>query len=172
MSKLSKADKIRALILKKVPAAQIAKRVDVSINYVYYVVWADKKKAAKRQAKYIKREAVADRIKANTIPAIRARNAAKKAELSPIQQAAEDAAGTGFYEEVDHPPHYTYGGIETIDFIEAKNLNTNHNLATAVSYISRAPFKGSMLKDVRKAQWYLDREAKRLEREAEQRRAL
>lgn len=37
---------------------------------------------------------------------------------------------------VNHPEHYTDGGIETIDFIEAKELN--FHLGNAVKYISRA----------------------------------
>lgn len=62
---------------------------------------------------------------------------------------------------VNHPPHYTAGGIETIDFIEAKNLN--FRLANVVKYVSRAPHKGKQLEDLRKAQWYLSREIMALE---------
>lgn len=37
---------------------------------------------------------------------------------------------------VNHPPHYTDGGIEVIDYIKAKNLD--FCLGNAVKYISRA----------------------------------
>ena len=37
---------------------------------------------------------------------------------------------------INHPSHYTDGGIETIDFIEAKGLN--YNCGNATKYISRA----------------------------------
>ena len=58
---------------------------------------------------------------------------------------------------VNHPPHYTKGGIETIDFIEAKDLN--YRLGNVVKYVSRAGKKDSdPLEDLRKARWYLDRE--------------
>jgi hypothetical protein len=57
---------------------------------------------------------------------------------------------------VNHPAHYTTGGIETIDFIEAKNLN--YNLGNAVKYITRADHKGNRLQDLQKAKWYLERE--------------
>jgi hypothetical protein len=57
---------------------------------------------------------------------------------------------------VNHPPHYTQGGIETIDFIEAKNLN--YNLGNAVKYITRADHKGNRLQDLQKAKWYIERE--------------
>tara|TARA_R110000803_G_scaffold163913_1_gene227641 strand:+ start:22187 stop:22693 length:507 start_codon:yes stop_codon:yes gene_type:complete len=57
---------------------------------------------------------------------------------------------------INHPPHYKVGGIETIDFIEAKKLN--YNLGNVAKYITRADHKGNKLEDLRKAQWYLTRE--------------
>jgi hypothetical protein len=57
---------------------------------------------------------------------------------------------------VNHPAHYTSGGIETIDFIEAKRLG--YNLGNVVKYITRSDHKGNKLEDLRKAQWYLSRE--------------
>lgn len=42
---------------------------------------------------------------------------------------------------VHHPPHYTYGKIETVDFILDKNLN--FPLGNAVKYIVRAGIKKS-----------------------------
>ena len=56
---------------------------------------------------------------------------------------------------VNHPAHYKVGGIETIDFIEAKNLD--YNLGNVVKYVTRADHKGNKLEDLRKAQWYLTR---------------
>lgn len=61
-------------------------------------------------------------------------------------------------DEVNQPAHYTSGGIETIDFIEAKQLG--YNLGNVVKYISRAGKKGNRLQDLQKAQWYLAREIK------------
>ena len=57
---------------------------------------------------------------------------------------------------VNHPAHYKVGGIETIDFIEAKKLN--YNMGNAVKYISRADHKGNKKQDLEKAKWYIDRE--------------
>lgn len=56
---------------------------------------------------------------------------------------------------INHPPHYKVGGIETIDFIEAKNLG--YNLGNVVKYISRADHKDTKLANLKKAQWYLNR---------------
>ena len=59
-------------------------------------------------------------------------------------------------DSVNNPAHYTAGGIETIDFIEAKKLN--YNLGNVIKYLTRADYKGNKLEDLRKAQWYLTRE--------------
>jgi hypothetical protein len=64
------------------------------------------------------------------------------------------------HDMVNSPAHYKVGGIETIDFIEAKNLG--YHLGNAVKYISRADHKGRRIEDLEKAKWYLDREIKRL----------
>lgn len=55
-----------------------------------------------------------------------------------------------------NPQHYTSGGIETIDFIEAKELN--FHLGNVVKYVSRAGKKGDRTEDLKKALWYLMRE--------------
>jgi hypothetical protein len=58
---------------------------------------------------------------------------------------------------VNHPEHYTDGGIETIDFIEAKNLP--YHLGNSVKYISRAGKKDPQktVEDLKKADWYIRR---------------
>ena len=65
---------------------------------------------------------------------------------------------------INHPQHYTLGKIEVIDFIEDKDLN--FNLGNVVKYVARAGHKKSSgksmdakaLEDLKKAQWYLNRE--------------
>lgn len=66
---------------------------------------------------------------------------------------------------VNHPSHYTDGGIETIDFIEAKKLP--YHLGNAVKYISRAGKKdqNKTIEDLQKAAWYIERYIKVLEGE-------
>lgn len=59
-------------------------------------------------------------------------------------------------DNVNHPPHYKVGGIETIDFIEAKGLN--YHLGNVVKYVARADHKGDRIENLMKAQWYLTRE--------------
>ena len=66
-------------------------------------------------------------------------------------------------EMVNHPSHYNDGKIEVIDFIEDKNLNFHRG--NAVKYIARAgkKDKSKEVEDLKKAQWYIEREVKRLE---------
>lgn len=68
-----------------------------------------------------------------------------------------------FGDMVNSPAHYTYGGVETIDFIEAKQLD--YHCGNVIKYVSRAGRKGERLEDLRKARWYLDRAISRLEKE-------
>ena len=63
---------------------------------------------------------------------------------------------------VNHPSHYKVGGIETIDFIEAKELD--YHLGNVVKYISRADHKDEKLENLKKAQWYLNRAVTNLEK--------
>lgn len=69
------------------------------------------------------------------------------------------------HDPVEHPSHYTYGKIETIDFIEDKGLNFSRG--NAVKYIVRAGHKADEVQDLEKARWYIDRELQRLRKERE-----
>jgi hypothetical protein len=60
---------------------------------------------------------------------------------------------------VSHPSHYTLGGIEVIDAIEAWRLG--FHLGNAVKYIARADHKVAPIEDLEKARWYIDREITR-----------
>lgn len=63
---------------------------------------------------------------------------------------------------VNHPPHYTSHpkNIECIDVIEDCS---NFNLATAIKYLWRVAFgtKSDPVEDLKKAQWYIQRELDR-----------
>jgi hypothetical protein len=68
-------------------------------------------------------------------------------------------------EQVNHPPHYGGGDnpFEVIKIIE--HFGLNFALGSAVKYILRAGKKQreSDIIDLRKAAWYCNREAERLE---------
>ena len=75
--------------------------------------------------------------------------------LNPEIAVEEIAVEEPKSDPVNHPAHYKVGGIETIDFIEAKKLG--YHLGNAVKYITRADHKGNRLQDLQKAKWYIDR---------------
>jgi hypothetical protein len=61
---------------------------------------------------------------------------------------------------VNHPPHYKVGGVETIDYIEAKltpEQFEGYCAGNALKYISRANYKKNATEDYHKAIWYLTR---------------
>lgn len=67
---------------------------------------------------------------------------------------------------ISHPAHYIEGRmIEPIFIIEEYGLC--HHLACVVKYIARAGRKTSIINDLRKAEWYLDRELQRCRAGAE-----
>ena len=74
---------------------------------------------------------------------------------------ALDEKAKGNEDMVNHPSHYQHG-IEPIEFIESHNLN--FNLGNVIKYISRAPYKGTELEDLKKAKRYLEREIERMEK--------
>jgi hypothetical protein len=61
---------------------------------------------------------------------------------------------------VDHPSHYTAGGIECIDALEAmltREEFVGFLKGNVVKYLWRSRLKGKASEDHRKAGWYLDR---------------
>jgi Protein of unknwon function (DUF3310) len=60
-------------------------------------------------------------------------------------------------DDVNSPDHYTHGGIETRDYLLAKlgkEGYINYCYGNVLKYSSRAPFKGSEVKDLQKMIWY------------------
>ena len=133
MKRLNKSAKIRRYIAKNPNAkpSEIAKALDFTPNAVYQVIYKMKK---------------------------RMKGAVEKP--TPKPPAVTDIVATHHTDMVNHPPHYTKGGMETIDFIEAKELG--YNLGNVVKYITRADHKGDKHEDLCKARWYLNREISKL----------
>lgn len=141
MAKISLSTKIRKYIeqnpTKKV--AEIAKELEVKYQYVYVTKRKMESRAAELTAQGHRAHPVTGKI---------------------LMQAAEQPTQIEMFEPasdpVNHPAHYKYGGIETIDFIEAKELG--YNLGNVVKYVTRSDHKGNRKEDLLKAQWYLTRE--------------
>jgi hypothetical protein len=69
------------------------------------------------------------------------------------------------HDPVNHPEHYTShpSGIECIQITE----HFNFNLGNAIKYLWRSGHKDSVIQDLEKARWYIDREIMRLTKEEE-----
>lgn len=78
-----------------------------------------------------------------------------KAEKKPYMKAAFEKP-----DFVNRPPHYRDGGIDFLDYAEAKGLTENAYLFNVVKYVSRAGKKvgANPVEDLKKAQFYLSRE--------------
>lgn len=126
----------------KAKAKEVARAVGVGIASVYNVTYQARKEQKERTQSSL-----------NSVPLKRGRPSKVKTFFATSNKSIKA-------DNVNHPPHYKAGGIETIDFIEAKSLN--YNLGNVVKYITRADHKGNKLEDLQKAQWYLNREVSKL----------
>ena len=62
---------------------------------------------------------------------------------------------------INHPDHYTKG-IETIDYIRSWNMD--YVRGNIIKYVTRFPYKGTALQDLKKAKWYLEYLIKEVEK--------
>lgn len=73
-------------------------------------------------------------------------------------------------DNVNHPSHYTQGGIECIDALKAATVGKTGIeavcVANVIKYLFRYENKNG-LEDVRKAQWYINRLIQELEEKTE-----
>jgi hypothetical protein len=141
--KYSKSELIRkfATTFPNAKPKDIATRYRLTPKFVSQVLWAWRKKNA------------------GIVPVKFVHEVTKAEVTSHVKEQHEvitDRTEFIMPDPVNHPAHYTTGGIETIDFIEAKCLS--YNLGNVVKYITRADYKGNKVEDLMKARWYLDRE--------------
>ena len=142
MRRISKLEKARRLlrVTPTLTALALSEKMGISRNYAYKLM-----SNLKDELK------VEDEVKSKIPPEVLSQLvydvSQRKAKIRMMQGDAE--------ETVNHPPHYKVGGIETIDFIEAKGLD--YCLGNVVKYITRSEHKGNKKEDLLKAQWYLTR---------------
>ena len=149
--KLNKSSKVIRYIQKNpnAKAKEVSQATGVPIASVYQAIYRRKKEmlspkpAAGKTTKGMKVIAVSTSRK-------------------PLSPKIKTLQLRDVFDMVNHPPHYKAGGIETIDFIEAKKLG--YNLGNVVKYVSRAELKVDKLEDLQKARWYLNREITNLEK--------
>ena len=138
-------------------ASAVAKFFKVSVQSVYQRKAKMKSAASKGLAQH--REAVD-----KTWKLIETVTSKKSVRQKPSTLVPNAVASMALYadDKINHPSHYKVGGIETIDFIEAKDLG--YHLGNVVKYISRADHKDNKLENLKKAQWYLNRAVSNLEK--------
>ena len=173
--KITQAQKIRNYAAKNpsAPIADVAKALGIRYQAVYAVLKVKDK--PKKVVKFMGVTIAKDQV-TNLTPEQQKRMADNFAKMGEgrnrIRMQGAPLSVTKRWEEqsviqedkpadnVNHPEHYKAGGIETIDFIEAKGLN--YHLGNVVKYISRADHKGDRKENLLKAQWYLNREIAKL----------
>ena len=149
MSKTNRILQVRKLLEHnpKIKTAEVVAKLGIAKSYAYVLMSKARKmnKESKPQGKLLYRLTGTQAVMAQKmgIP------------IEDYARAEGEVVGVA-PDPVNHPAHYTTGGIETIDFIEAKKLG--YNLGNVVKYITRSGLKGNQLEDLRKAQWYLSRE--------------
>jgi len=183
IKKVTKAAQVRSYVAAnpKAKPQEVANAIGVGLQYVYTILWNAKKKAKVLKREGAPRKGVTLNLIKATNEALKKEYEAKRTQeqvdkywqaVGEVQKAglssariAELTAQAGKPkarmegnrgDAVEHPAHYKVGGIETIDFIEAKKLN--YNIGNVIKYLTRADYKGNKLEDLRKAQWYLTRE--------------
>ena len=182
---MSKKDRILKLLKEGKAIGEVAKAVKVKPGYVYYIRWMNQKAPSVKAVRTARKKA--SRLLQEVVRTHKAIDAAvqREKELAPVrardkrltkdhqaalkyldgmvvegQGAAEFLRGSIVkgIDVVNNPPHYKTGGIEVLDFIEAKDLN--YRLGNVVKYVSRAGKKlnSDPVQDLEKAMFYLKRE--------------
>ena len=157
--KVNKAGQIRSYVSAHPDAkpAQVAKALKMSVQYVYQVLHKTKSTGLP-EVKDTVTQITPERMKELVYTkGYRRHPITGKALMqgSGYAATASGISGRGLADMVNHPAHYKAGGIETIDYIEAKELS--YHLGNVIKYVSRADHKGQKLEDLKKAQWYLSR---------------
>ena len=147
--KQSKTQKVMKYIAKHPNATgtEVAKATGVGVSYVYVIMGKAKAKAKAESELGWKLSQGRSQLRGR--PPIR------------MKTIATFTSNVSVKDNVNHPEHYKTGGIETIDFIEAKSLG--YHLGNVVKYVTRADHKGNRLEDLKKAQWYLNRAISKIE---------
>jgi hypothetical protein len=79
--------------------------------------------------------------------------------VCPVPWAIKEETPVIETDQVNHPPHYTNGGIECIEAIESQLTSEEYRgylKGNIAKYMWRERMKGGT-ESLKKAQWYLDR---------------
>jgi len=179
-NKPTKASKVRAYQAKhpNASATEVAKATGVDIAYIYAIRHSDNKPNVKVPKKDWKTVMLATSKKAvvkhlgvtmakDDVTKLTEEQTARLVHNMTQGRTRMQEAVTMVEPQADnvnHPAHYKVGGIETIDFLEAKLTPEEFRgylRGNILKYLSRAGSKGNYEEDMLKARWYLNREASR-----------
>ena len=157
--KRSKVEQVRALLERnpRMKTAEVMKALGTTKSYTY-VLMSKARTSYLNEHRFTINSKMADKKRLESRlrferPIANLPEGMTAADVNEIVADVNKAIAQ--HDAVNNPAHYIAGGIETIDFIEAKKLG--YNLGNVVKYITRADHKGNKLEDLRKAQWYLTR---------------
>ena len=147
-------DKIRRLLAQGLSAPEVAAKLKIKTGRVHTVKWLDKKKKKTQPERSHDPKVVeAEKDYLRSI-----KQAMDTIQKKPYMKAAFEKPDI-----VNHPPHYKSGGIDFLDYAEAKGLTENAYLFNVVKYVSRAGKKLGVdpIQDLEKAEFYIKREIER-----------
>lgn len=153
-TKGSRANKINVIANyihngNKVSAKEIAIRYKCTMSYAYSLI-----KDARALVFVSKLGALGEATAAASSKLLIAE--AATSALSAVEAAEAEAR----VDMVNHPPHYTVGGIEVIDYIQAKLTPEEFRgylKGNVLKYTSRAGHKDDAVQDVDKLVWYANK---------------
>lgn len=162
--KNSMSHKVRAFLKlhPKAKAATVAKDLGIKPSVVHSTMWRDKKFGAPKR-RYTKKAKVSEVVQ--TIPegtwktvAVATSDTSFESRLIEMPITMEEPKVE--VDMVNSPPHYKVGGIEVIDFIQAK-LTTEefrgYLQGNVLKYSSRVGYKGDASEDLAKLVWYANK---------------
>ena len=161
---MSKYKQIVKLTAQGLTPKEIAKKTNAKINYIYFVRNKVKKDGKKKPSKIIEAvketKAALDALKIDKKPQV---TRMSKEDLDFLRTKPKYRFASASIDLVNKPPHYTAGGVDFLDYAEAKGLTENAYLFNVVKYVSRAGKKvdADPVQDLQKAEFYLKREIER-----------
>lgn len=187
---MTTTDKIRRMLAEGKTAKEIAKKLKINSSFVHTVKWQTKKtsdligavhkKVAEMTWKVPQMKVANKKIKDKPTKLIvkpeNLDDALRLLKLESDGQLEADKLTLRLKKVLDNvnqpadlvnsPPHYTKGGIDFLDYAEAKGLTENAYLFNVVKYVSRAGKKvgSDPIEDLKKAEFYLKREIANRER--------
>jgi hypothetical protein len=162
--KQARASKVREFILMNpdISAQFIANKFSVPLQSIYNIRYHLKKKLSEK-GQELKRSANVDEQVAK-VKVTRIEQLLNEWSNAPVEivtpKAPEPVVMVVQPDPVNHPAHYTHGGIETIDFIQAKLTPEEFRgylKGNILKYGSRLGHKENDMQDAGKLAWYTNK---------------